>query len=112
MSIEFKETSFHSISDDNNKNYNEEQKLLHICEVCGKQEILTSEEGFKSGWDYAPRMYPFKVISPRTCNKCGIENTAWWQICVKKKAFEDLSNQHKETVARIYKEPDSILVKE
>jgi len=111
MGIEFKEASFPSTNGDHEKDY-KGKKLLHICEVCGKEDILTPEQGFEAGWDYAPRMYPFNVISPRTCNKCGIENTAWWQICVKKKAFEDLSEQHKETVKRIYNEPDSILVKE
>ena len=32
------------------------KKLMHICEVCGKTEILTSEESFNAGWDYPPRM--------------------------------------------------------
>lgn len=27
-------------------------KLIHICEVCGKKEILTPEEAFEQGWDY------------------------------------------------------------
>ena len=110
MGIEFKETSL-PFPNGNNGNEYKNQKLLHICGVCGRQEIFTPEEGYKAGWDYAPQMYPFKIISPRTCNKCGIENTAWWQICVKKKTFDELSDQQKETVKRIYNEPESILVK-
>lgn len=33
-----------------------DRKLIHICEVCGKTEILTPEEAFNDGWDYPPRM--------------------------------------------------------
>ena len=32
-----------------------DKKLIHICEVCGKTEILTPEEAFNEGWDYPPR---------------------------------------------------------
>ena len=27
-----------------------EKKLIHICEVCGKTEIMTPEETFNDGW--------------------------------------------------------------
>lgn len=27
-------------------------KLKHICEVCGRAEILTPEEAYRAGWDY------------------------------------------------------------
>ena len=36
-----------------------DKKLIHICEVCGKTEILTPEEAFNEGWDYLPRMGGF-----------------------------------------------------
>ena len=36
-----------------------DKKLIHICEVCGKTEIMTPEEAFNDGWDYPPRMGPF-----------------------------------------------------
>jgi len=109
MSVDFKETKTPSI----NKNASEfaDQKLLHICEVCGKWELLTPNEGFQKGWDAAPYMYPFKVISPRTCGNCGIDETVWFEIAVKNKTFEDLSEKQKETVKRIYGEPESILPK-
>ena len=29
-----------------------DKKLIHICEVCGKTEIMTPEEAFNDGWDY------------------------------------------------------------
>ena len=28
-----------------------DKKLIHICEVCGKTEILTPEEAVNEGWD-------------------------------------------------------------
>ena len=75
---------------------------------CIKHFIL--EEGFAEGWDYAPRMYPFKVISPRTCGNCGgIEGTAWYEICVKHKKFDELTEKQKQTVMRICNEPESIM---
>ena len=110
MGVEFEETSL-PLANQNKENKVKSQKFLHICEVCGKQDILTPEEGFQAGWDYPPR-YPFKIISPRTCNKCGVEHTAWWQICIKKKTFNELSQHQKETVKRIFNEPESILIKE
>ena len=71
---------------------------------------LTPEGGFAEGWDYAPRMYPFKIISPRTCGNCGgIEGTAWYEICVKHKRFDELTDKQKQTVMRIYNELESIL---
>ena len=33
-----------------------DKKLIHICEVCGKTEIMTPEAAFNDGWDYPPRM--------------------------------------------------------
>lgn len=89
-----------------------ERKFNHICEVCQKQEILTPREGYENGWDYAPYMFPFGVISPRTCNECSIEKTVYWQIAVNHKAISDLTDTQKETIKRIYNEPDSILVNE
>lgn len=28
-----------------------DRKLIHICEVCGKTEIMTPEAAFNNGWD-------------------------------------------------------------
>ena len=52
-----------------------EQKLIHICEVCGKAKIMTSEQAFNEGWDYPPRMGSFGIVSPRTCGDCGMMET-------------------------------------
>ena len=113
MPVNFIETtaSLALPSDDNCGEY-KNKKLVHICEVCKKREILTPREGFEKGWDYAPYMYAFKEISPRTCKNCSIEKTAYWQIAVKNSDFSELTNDHKNTIIRIYNEPDSIVTKE
>ena len=96
-------------SKDNDKEY-ADVKLHHICELCGTEKWLTPQGRFDEGWDYAPRMYLFKVVSPRTCGNCGgIEGTAWYEICVKHKRFDELTDKQKQTVMRIYNEPDSIM---
>ena len=38
-----------------------DRKLIHICEVCGKTEMLTPAEAFNDGWDYPPRMGGFGI---------------------------------------------------
>lgn len=83
--------------------------LLHICENCGKEEILSSEDGYKNGWDYPPKMGSFKIVSPRTCGDCSIETTLWWEIICNKTAPDQLSERHKKTLRRILAEPESIV---
>lgn len=87
-------------------------KFLHICEKCGRQDILTPQKGFELGWDYPPKMSDFKMVSPRTCGDCGIEHTIWWDICLEHKNFEELTEAQHKTIARILQEPDSIIVKD
>ncbi|TDG00907.1 hypothetical protein E1757_04660 [Paenibacillus piri] len=83
--------------------------LRHICEVCGKEEILTSDQAFNQGWDYPPKM-GFQIVSPRTCGSCGISGTLWWAMTMEGKQIADLSQQQRETLHRILNEPDSIAV--
>lgn len=83
--------------------------LQHICENCGKEEILSSEDGYKQGWDYPPKMGTFKIVSPRTCGECGITTTLWWEITCNKTPAEQLSEKHRQTLKRILTEPESIL---
>lgn len=112
MKINLIETKMPLPSKDNDKAF-ADVKLQHICELCGVESWLTPQEGFDEGWDYAPRMYPFKVISPRTCRNCsGIEGTAWYEICVNHKSFDELTDKQKQTVRRIYNEPESIMASE
>lgn len=84
-------------------------KLKHICEVCGLEEILTSEEAYNLGWDYPPRMGKFQVLSPRTCPNCTIEKTVWWALAMEGKPLESLSKRQIEVLTRINNEPLSIL---
>lgn len=87
-------------------------KLLHICEVCGKTEILTSEEAFEKGWDYPPKMGTFGILSPRTCGDCVIIDTIWWKLTIQNVNPDDLSEKEKETLKRIINEPKSILIED
>lgn len=87
-------------------------RLRHICEVCGKEEILSPEEAYNRGWDYPPKMGAFGVISPRTCGNCNITDTLWWQIAVKKRDVRELSKSQLDTFVRILNEPASILESE
>jgi len=111
MEVNFKEIKM-SLPNIKNCGEYKDRKFIHICEVCGKREILLPEEGYKAGWDYAPYMYPFKVLSPRTCEKCGMEKTAYWAVAAKHKAFDELTASQKETIRRINNEPESILANE
>ncbi len=111
MKINFLETSL-PLSSKNNSSEYKDTKLVHICKICGSQEILTPEEGFQRGWDYAPRMYPFKLISPRTCGNCGIEGTVWWEIALNHKLVEELTEEQRKTIVRILNEPESIIAKD
>lgn len=49
----------------------------HWCEVCGRTELLTSEEAYRAGWDFPPKFGAWGVVSPRTCNTCPNERTVW-----------------------------------
>ena len=87
-------------------------KLRHVCEVCGKEEVLTPDEAFEKGWDYPPRIGMFGVLSPRTCGDCAMADTIWWKLMYQNVKPEDLSDKDKLTLSRILNEPASILVDE
>lgn len=87
-------------------------KLRHICEVCGRVEILTPDDAFNTGWDYPPRMGSFGVIGPRKCGDCAINNTVWWALTADHYSFDMLSDHQRDTLARIVAEPQSITVSE
>ena len=84
---------------------------MHVCEVCGTSEVLDSDDAFNAGWDYPPRMGAFGVVSPRTCGRCGMDETLWWAVMMDNLSFEDLNDKQKATLERIANEPESILVK-
>lgn len=29
------------------------EKMKYVCEICGKNEIMTPEEAYQEGWDYS-----------------------------------------------------------
>lgn len=78
------------------------EKILHWCEACDTEVELTSEEGYKLGWDFPPMMGAWGVVSPRTCPKCTIDKTAWWAAINK----EPLSERHIRAISRITKEQE------
>jgi len=82
--------------------------LKHICEVCGLEEVIDSEEAYNNGWDYPPVMGSFTVVSPRTCGDCSIDRTLWWELIVNHISVENLNEHHKLTLSRILNEPESI----
>ena len=96
---------------ENNIKKQDDALLVHICENCGKKELLTSEEGFNQGWDYPPKIGNYKIISPRTCGDCDIQTTLWWEMNVNKTPITQLSEKHKETLNRILSEPESVTPK-
>jgi len=73
----------------------------HICEVCGKTESLTPAQAYDAGWDYPPQMGEWGVVSPRTCQRCGMDATVWWALTTDKKTVSDLTPEQLATVARI-----------
>lgn len=89
-----------------------DRKLIHICEVCGKTEIVTLEEAFNNGWDYPPRMGSFGILSPWTCGNCPINLTTWWALVSEKKTVQELSQKQRETIKRIQGEPERIIPEE
>lgn len=100
---------------DTSKNIFGEKPFKHICECCLKMEVLTSKMAFTQGWDYPGEgaVYPpsmFGVLSPRTCGKCSIADTAYWAIAVEKKTSDELSERQLLAVERIMKEPDILRV--
>ena len=84
--------------------------LLHICEVCGRTEVLTPQEAFDKGWDYPPMMGRFGVVSPRTCPNCLMVDTAWAAMVLHGKSLNELTDRQKKAVERIIGEPKSIML--
>ena len=91
---------------------NRSNYLIHVCESCGITEILTPDEAFEKGWDYPPGMGKFKIISPRTCPNCPINQTVWYEIVCRGKSVSELSAKQREVFMRIMQEPESITPRE
>ena len=84
-------------------------RFWHYCEACGKKELLTADEAFEQGWDYPPRMYEFRMLSPRTCGDCSITSTLHWKLVTGEADFFSLNEHDKETLEQIKNEPESLM---
>ncbi|MBQ4284615.1 MAG: AAA family ATPase [Lachnospira sp.] len=93
------------------------EPFLHYCEVCGKQEYLTSKEAFSKSWDYPGadgiykkrKNYGFAMFLPRTCGDCSMTDTFYWKLALGNKTEEGVTERNKETLKRIQKEPFNLL---
>ena len=83
--------------------------MKHICEVCGRTEVLSSSEAFHAGWDYPPLMGTYGVVSPRTCPDCSIMDTVWAALALRNVHPKDLTDAQKTVLNRILTEHESIL---
>lgn len=75
--------------------------FVHWCEVCGKEELLTTEEAYRAGWDYPPKMGAWGVISPRTCPACPMNRTLWWAVQMDGYDAKQLSPEQRQVAERI-----------
>ena len=87
-----------------------EARLHCICEVCGRDEILTPGDAYTAGWDYPPRMGSFGVVSPRVCPKCLMSQTVWWAIAMDGFTEDMLTPEQRGVIARIQAEPESLML--
>ena len=86
------------------------EKFRYICETCGREEIMTSDDAHDKGWDYPPRMGTYGVLSPRTCPRCAISTTVYWKVAVGHVPFNELSQHDIGVIQRIQSEPASLKV--
>lgn len=95
------------------------EKYWHICEVCGKKELLSSKEAFDQGWDYpgpdgiykqVPN-YGFRMIVPRTCGNCLIKDSLYWKMQTGE-LTKDTNKKYEEYLERIISEPWSLIDEE
>lgn len=88
-------------------------RLQHICEGCGRTEVLEPAEAYRAGWDYPPGMGAFGVLSPRTCPDCDITTTLYWRILNNDmKMPTDLSEGEIALIERVNNEPRSLLAQD
>lgn len=85
----------------------------HYCEVCGKKEFITADTAFNDGWDYPPHIGTFRLLGPRTCSKCSLEDTLFWKVNTNGSLpiviESELTPEELVTWRRIKAEPESLL---
>lgn len=96
-------------------------RFLHVCDGCGKREILSSREAFEQGWDYPgpdgiyknKPGYGFGVLAPRTCGQCTIDKSLYWKLIVDKDALSYMKQEEiAKALERIRNEPMSLIIDE
>lgn len=94
-------------------------RFLHVCDGCGKREILSSREAFEQGWDYPGPdgiykdmpSYGFGVLAPRTCGQCTIDKSLYWKLTMDKDAPNCMKQEEIEkALERIRNEPISLII--
>jgi len=81
---------------------------VYTCEVCDKTAELTAEAAYQAGCDMPPIMGTWGTVSPRTCDECGIQDTAWFALVSGTKP-DQLSDRRKTAIERILTGPESAL---
>lgn len=80
------------------------------CELCGHEQVISSQDTFAAGWDVPLRMGVYGVLSPRTCPGCSIEKTLWWRVVIDKLDPAAFAAHDHGVLARIAAEPESMLL--
>ena len=97
------------------------ERYWHICNGCGKRELLSSKEAFEQGWDYpgpdgiykTMPNYGFGTIAPRTCGDCCIAmDKLYLALATKSELLEEVLREENETLERIQNEPWSLMESE
>lgn len=96
------------------------ERFWHICNSCGKREILSSKEAFEQGWDYpgpdgiykdAPN-HGFRMFAPRKCGDCSIIDSFYWKSLNGKEQIDINEQSIVEMFERVMNEPWSLLTSE
>ena len=98
----------------------EQKGFWHYCSVCGKREFLTSREAYAAGWDYPGKHgiykgmpnYGFRIMAPRKCGNCGIQDTLYFKLLTGEMNPDEKEGEVKAVIHRILKEPSSLLEEE
>lgn len=86
-----------------------EAGFRYVCEVCGREEMLTAADAVAAGWDHPPGMGEYGVVGPRCCPTCDLSRTVWWTLHEDPDA--ELTPEQQAVLDRIAGEPDSLAPK-
>lgn len=96
------------------------ERYWHICNACGKREILSSKEAFEQGWDYpgsdgiykdAPN-HGFRMFVPRKCGDCSISDSFYWKSLHGEEGIDITEKPYVDLFECVLNEPWSLLVSE